>query len=415
MIPNAEVAGAASHGSGEGHTAVPDILLSTEAGDSRISFAPLGTLPGLADPARTVVVTDGLVRRCVPKEYPADRIVAVPRGEAAKSLSCLESVYRRFLDLGLGREGTVLALGGGSVSDLAGFAASTWLRGVDFGFAPTTVLAMVDASVGGKNGIDFGGYKNLVGSFRLPRFVLVDPAVLATLPSRAAAAGLVEAVKHAVIEGPEHLDLLERAIPGRPEGEGFRLPGDAALIAEILERSVRLKARIVAADFRESGDRRKLNLGHTIGHAVEAVTGLPHGECVAAGLAFALGIAARRGGDGAGARRILDLLGRLGVPRSLEEARLAALADAAAASDGAGKALSSGGARPEPPDGLGVPGAAEALADPAAFRNAVARALSADKKRSGSVVLFALPRAPGSVEIEPIELAEIEDYVREAP
>lgn len=412
MIPNAEVAGAASNGSGESHAVAPDILLSTEAGPSRILFSPAAVLPDLADPARTVLVTDALVRRHVPSEYPADRIVEVPRGEAAKSLSCLESVYRRFLELGLGRDGTVLAVGGGSVSDLAGFAASTWMRGVDFGFAPTTVLAMVDASVGGKNGIDFGGFKNLVGSFRLPRFVLVDPEVLSTLPARAAAAGLVEAVKHAVIEGPEHLALLESAIPARAEGAPFALSENAALLIEILSRSIRLKARIVESDFRESGERRKLNLGHTIGHAVEAVTGLPHGECVAAGLACALGLAARRGGSGEDARRILDLLGRLGVPRSLEEARTAALEDAAAAPDGAGKAPSSGGALPEPPNG---PGAAAVLSDPAAFREAVARALSADKKRAGSVVFFALPRAPGSVEIEPIELAELEEYVREAP
>lgn len=400
MIPNAEVAGAVSPGAGERHTA-PEILLTTEAGDSRIAFAALAALPDLADPVRTVVVTDCLVRRYVPPAYPADRIVEVPRGEAAKSLSCLESVYRRFLELGLGRDGTVLAVGGGSVSDLAGFAASTWLRGVDFGFAPTTVLSMVDASVGGKNGIDFGGRKNLVGSFRLPRFVLVDPSVLSTLPGREAAAGLVEAVKHAVIEGPGHLALLEAFLPARAEGAPFTLPGESALLAEVLERSIRLKTGIVESDFRESGDRRKLNLGHTIGHAVEAVTGLPHGECVAAGLACALGLASRRGGSGEGARRILDLLGRLGVPRSLEEARIAALSDSAERAR---------------PSGAGTEtGPAAVLADPAAFRDAVAGAMSADKKRAGRAVLFALPRAPGSVEIEPIELAEIEDYVREAP
>lgn len=410
MTPK-DASGVGSESAGAG----PEILLSTEAGDSRILFSPADRLPGLADPDRTVVVTDPQVRRYVPSAYPGDRIVEVPRGEAAKSLSCLESVYRRFLELGLGRDGTVLAVGGGSVSDLAGFAASTWMRGVDFGFVPTTVLSMVDASVGGKNGIDFGGRKNLVGSFRLPRFVLVDPSVLATLPARQAAGGLVEAVKHAVIEGPGHLALLETFLPVRAQGAPFALPGDSALLAEVLERSIRLKARIVAADFRESGDRRKLNLGHTIGHAVEAVTGLTHGECVASGLACALGLAARRGSSGEGVGRILDLLGRLGVPRSLEEARLAALADAAAAPDGSGKALSSGGARPEPPDGLGGSGALAVLSNPTVFREAVAGALSADKKRAGSAVLFALPRAPGSVEIEPIEQAEIEDYVREAP
>lgn len=374
----------------------PEILLTTEAGSSRILFAPTARLAELADPGRTVVVTDGVVRRYVPQGYLPGRIVEVPRGEAAKSLSCLESVYSRFLELGVRRDWIVLAVGGGSVSDLAGFVASTWMRGLDFGFAPTTVLSMVDASVGGKNGIDFGGYKNLIGSFRLPRFVLVDPTVLATLPAREAASGLVEAVKHAVIEGPEHLALLESAIPARWSGTAFRMPRDPAVLTEVLARSIRVKARITAADFLESGDRRKLNLGHTVGHAVEAVTGLPHGECVAVGLACALGLAARRGGRAEDARRVLDLLGRLGVPASLEEARLAALAD-----DGAGAP--------------GGPGAFTALSDPEAFRSAVARALRTDKKRVGGSVFFALPRAPGSVEIEPIELAEIEEFVREAP
>ena len=382
-------------GGAESVGAGPEILLTTEAGSSRIFFAPTARLPDFADPGRTVVVTDSLVRRYVPSEYPPGRIVEVPRGEAAKSLSCLQSVYERFLELGVRRDWFILAVGGGSVSDLAGFAASTWMRGLDFGFAPTTVLSMVDASVGGKNGIDFGGYKNLIGSFRLPRFVLVDPAVLSTLPARQAASGLVEAVKHAVIEGPEHLALLEQALSVRSPGTPFALPGDPALLEEVLARSIRVKARIVAADFRESGDRRKLNLGHTIGHAVEAVTGLPHGECVAVGLACALGLAARRGGRAEDARRVLDLLGRLGVPRSLEEARLAALADVEARS--------------------GLSGAGAILSDPAAYRSEVARALGTDKKRAGGSVLFALPRAPGSVEIEPIELAEIEEFVREAP
>ena len=425
MLPK-DALGAEAPGSG------PEIFLTTEAGSSRILFAPTARLADLADPGRTVVVTDGVVRRCVSSAYPAGRIVEVPRGEAAKNLACLEAVYRRFLELRVGRDWTVLALGGGSVSDLAGFAASTWLRGVDFGFAPTTVLAMVDASVGGKNGIDFGGYKNLVGSFRLPRFVLIDPAVLKTLPARQAASGLVEAVKHAVIEGSEHLNLLAASIPIRPAGIPFSLPSDPAVLAEILERSIRLKARIVAADFRESGDRRKLNLGHTAGHAVEAVTGLPHGECVAAGLAFALGLAVRRGGSEETTRRILDLLSRLGVPRSLEEARLAALGERAwrdrrvgsgtvysgteperaSVSGGADSAAASGPAYGQLRADLGDPGVLE---DPEAFRKAVARALGTDKKRDGGTVLFALPRDPGSVEIVPIELAELEAYVQEAP
>ncbi|HSV57015.1 MAG TPA: 3-dehydroquinate synthase family protein [Magnetospirillaceae bacterium] len=369
-------------------------------GSSRVLFSPILGLEGLADPGRTVVLTDSVVRRHVPREYPDGRIVEIPQGEAAKSMDCLAEVYARFLELGLGRGGTVLAVGGGSVSDLAGFAASTWMRGVDFGFAPTTVLAMVDASVGGKNGIDFGGYKNLVGTFRLPRFVLVDTSLLATLPAREAASGLVEAVKHAVIEGPDHMALLERAIPSRPEGVPFALPDDPEALAEVIARSVRLKAGIAAADFRDEGERRLLNLGHTAGHAVEAVTGLPHGECVAAGLSFALGLAVRRGGSVEGARRVLDLLGRLGVPKSLEEARLAASSSYRCAAAAALKSSA-----PDP----------AVLEDPASFRAAAAGALRADKNRTGGTVSFALPLAPGSVEIIALGLEEIRAYMREAP
>lgn len=356
-----------------------EILIDSALGRSRVLFGPLFHLADLADPGRSVIVTDAAVRRYVPPEFPPERVVEVPRGEAAKSLAGLEALFARFLDLELGRDGIVVGLGGGCVSDLAGFAASTWLRGVDFGFAPTTVLAMVDASVGGKNGIDFRNRKNLVGTFRQPRFVLMDPGVLASLPSGEIASGLAEAVKHAVIEGPEHFALLEQAIPPRPAGEPYRSPEDPRVLSAVIRSSVRLKARIVSADIRESGERRKLNLGHTIGHAVETATGLPHGACVAVGLVCALDLAGRRGGSETDARRIRGLLDRLGLPLSLEEARSAAGLDADV------------------------------------FRETMVRALRADKKRAGGKVLFALPRALGSVDVEPVDLAEIEDFVREAP
>jgi len=346
---------------------------------SRVLFGPMERLTELADKARTVILTDPIVRRYAPSAFPPERIVEVPRGEAAKSLACVESVYKRFLKLEVGRDWTILGIGGGSVSDLAGFAASTWLRGVDFAFAPTTVLAMVDASVGGKNGVDFQGFKNLGGTFNLPRFVLADLSVLASLPDADVAAGLVESVKHAVIEGPEHFARLERAIPPRRAGEAYRAPKDPRALVEVVRSSVELKARLASADIRETGERRKLNLGHTIGHAVETVTALPHGVCVAVGLACALRLAARSGGSEADVERVMNLLDRLGMPRSLEEARAA----------------------------VGM--------ESAEFRGAVARALSADKKRVGENVLFALSRAIGSVDIEPLELTEIEVFVREAP
>ena len=355
-----------------------EIEVRTADGFSRVLFGSLARLPEFVDLKRTAILTDRVVRRYIPPEFPEGNIVEVPRGEEAKSLSCAQAVYERFLDMGVGRDWTILGVGGGSVSDLAGFVASTWLRGVEFCVAPTTVLSMVDASVGGKNGVDFRGFKNLIGTFRQPRFVLVDLDVLGSLPAGDVAAGLVEAVKHAIIEGPEHFCLLERAIPRRASGELYRAPGNPQALSEVVRRSIGLKARIVSGDARETGPRRTLNLGHTIGHAVEAVTGLPHGVCVAVGLACSLRLATRRGGSEADARRVLSLLDRLGMPRTLEEAREAS------------------GVAPD------------------TFRESVVAALSVDKKRVGERVLFALPRALGAVDVEPIDLREIEDFVREA-
>ncbi|MBU0927804.1 MAG: 3-dehydroquinate synthase, partial [Spirochaetes bacterium] len=188
------------------------MLVKGERSSSTIRFAPIAALEGLVDTGRTVFVADELTAGFVRRLAGDDRIAVVPRGEAAKCLASLDGLYERFLELGVGRDWTAVGVGGGSVSDLAGFAASTWMRGLDFGFVPTTLLAMVDASVGGKNGIDYRGYKNLVGCFSQPRFVLVDPALLSGLPGYDLACGLAEAIKHGVIEGDGHLTALERAV-----------------------------------------------------------------------------------------------------------------------------------------------------------------------------------------------------------
>jgi 3-dehydroquinate synthase len=180
-----------------------------EGRPSRIAFGPLAGIGEEADLGRTIIVTDRLIRRIHGTSFPACPVVEVERGEAAKSLASLEALYGSFLDLGLARDGLALAIGGGSVSDLAGFAASTWLRGLDFGFVPTTLLAMVDASVGGKNGVDFRGFKNMVGCFRQPLFVRMDVGLLATLPDIEFASGMAEVVKHAVIAGGAYFELVE--------------------------------------------------------------------------------------------------------------------------------------------------------------------------------------------------------------
>ena len=363
-----------------------DLTVTGERSSSTIRFAPVATLSTLANPGRTVIVADEITLHFVPPEFDRRRVVVVQRGEAAKNLGSLDGVYARFLDLGVGRDWTVVGVGGGSVSDLAGFAASTWLRGIDSGFVPTTLLAMVDASVGGKNGIDYQGYKNLIGSFSQPRFVLVDPELLSSLPDYDLACGLVEAIKHGVIEGDDHLSAIEQAVSGSGKI-------DRTALAPIIRRSVALKAAVVSADEHERGDRRKLNLGHTIGHGVEAVTGLAHGAGVAAGLASAcrfavehdatIRVAAEPRGSAALSKRIIDLLDGLGLPSSIELARKASRETSEMS--------------------------------PANFRDAVAEAIGTDKKRVGNDVLFAMPRAAGRVDIEPVALQELRDFVRRAP
>lgn len=353
-----------------------DIVVSGRDAVSTIRFGSIGSLPSLADPARTVIVADSLTARFVPPPFSQDRIAIVERGEAAKTMSSLDILYGRLLELGVNRDWTLVGIGGGSVSDLAGFAASTWMRGLDFGFVPTTLLAMVDASVGGKNGIDYQGYKNLVGTFTQPRFVLVDRTALAELPEPDLAGGLVEAIKHGIIEGDDHLRLIERAV-ARSGGI------DRSALGPIIRRSIALKAGVASTDERETGQRRRLNLGHTIGHGIEAVTGLPHGACVAAGIAAALRLALERGGSPADADRVIGLFDRLGLPTSLESARRAS---------GETSELS-----------------------PSMYRDAVADAMAGDKKRLGDEVLFALPMAVGDTRIEPVGLDVLGEFVRRTP
>jgi 3-dehydroquinate synthase len=205
-------------------------------------------------------------------------VVEVPAGEASKSLPVYEEVVRRLARAGMGRDGTLLALGGGVVGDLGGFVASSYVRGINLIQLPTSLLAMVDSSVGGKVGLDLPEGKNLIGAFLQPRLVAANLDWLETLPSSEVSHGLAEVIKMGLLAGGnffEDLGRLEDARAGNPE----------ALQALILH-SVRAKAAVVAEDEREAGPRATLNYGHTIGHGLEAAAGydLPHGEAVAAGM-----------------------------------------------------------------------------------------------------------------------------------
>lgn len=243
-------------------------------------------------------------------------LIAIPPGEASKSFDQLAALVDRLLADRVERSDLLLAFGGGVIGDLAGFAAAVTLRGIDFVQIPTTLLAQVDSSVGGKTGINTGRGKNLVGAFHQPRLVLADSGVLATLPRRELLAGYAEVVKYGLIQDTDFFTWLE--------GHGQHLlDGDHDSLRRAVLTSCRIKAEVVAADEREAGRRALLNLGHTFSHALEAEVGyggeLLHGEAVAIGMVMAFDLSAQLGLCPAeDAARVRRHLAAVGLPTSLD-------------------------------------------------------------------------------------------------
>jgi len=237
--------------------------------------------------------------------------ILVDDGEQAKSWAVLDRVFDAMLVARLGRDSMVVALGGGVVGDLAGFAASVYQRGIPFLQLPTTLLAQVDSSVGGKTAINHARGKNMVGAFHQPLAVIADVASLDTLPERELRAGIAEVIKHGFVLDPAFVDWLERNIDQL-------LKRDRAALEHAVRRSCELKAQVVAADERESGVRAILNFGHTFGHAIEAGVGYGewlHGEAVAAGMVMAAELSERAGTlRPEDAKRVKALIGRAGLP-----------------------------------------------------------------------------------------------------
>lgn len=239
------------------------------------------------------------------------RLLELPAGEPNKSLAAVEQVWDALADGGFGRDATVLALGGGVVGDTAGFAAASWQRGIAWAQLPTTLLSMVDSSVGGKTGVNRAAGKNSVGAFHQPRGVLIDVATLATLADAELRAGLGEVIKYAVGFDLGLLEVLERDLDAL-------LARDPTACATVVARCCALKAAVVVADEREAGSRAALNLGHTFGHALERSLGYGrwrHGEAVACGLAMAARASAALGTlDPGSVARVERLIARAGLP-----------------------------------------------------------------------------------------------------
>lgn len=275
------------------------------------------------DPTGVFVVTDANVSRLwggafhdalAGRGFPSAATVVLAPGEQNKRLAAVEEVLSSILGAGADRRAVVVGVGGGVVTDIAGFAASTLLRGVRWVAVPTTLLAMVDASVGGKTGVDLGAAKNAVGTFHQPSAVVVGPSFLSTEAARGYTSGLAEVVKAACIGDTALFDLLERA-------SDAVLARSPEVVEELLARSIGVKIDVVSRDEREAGDRALLNLGHTLGHALEAQGGferLAHGEAVSLGMVAMLRAGCELGvTDPAEAARVTSLLARLGLPTDL--------------------------------------------------------------------------------------------------
>ena len=291
-------------------------------------------------------------------------LVTVPDGERTKSLRWLSHLYDRLIQLRCDRNTTVVALGGGVIGDLAGMAASTYLRGVNVIHVPTTLVAQVDASIGGKTGVNHPRGKNLIGTFYQPKLVFIDVAALRTLPGRELIGGLSEVVKYGVISDPGLFAYLERHADDAVRGQ-------VNVLERIVYRSARIKAGVVARDEREGGLRRILNYGHTLGHAIEAATGYGryhHGEAIAIGMEFAA-----------------RLSGRLGLcPPSLLDRQRRLF------------------------ERIGLP----TQWPPRISMARVAAAMALDKKMKGGRIHFVLPTRVGEVTVMPVEPAIVNEVLR---
>ena len=307
-----------------------------------------------------VIVTDTNVMHFYKKDFPPYEVITIGTGEGIKTLETVRFIYERLVELEADRSTFLIGIGGGIVCDIAGFVASTYLRGIKFGFVSTTLLSQVDASVGGKNGVNFKGYKNMVGVFNQPRFVVCDLNLLNTLPEKEILCGFPEIVKHAAIGDTNMFAYLE-------ENLQKALSLDVDVIEKLVYDSVVIKSDIVNRDEREKGERRKLNFGHTFGHAIEKTAGVRHGEAVSIGMVIASELSVKRGHLSAkDAERIKKLLQKLGLPTQLQT-----------------------------------------------DRKRVMDALRKDKKRKGDRIYFVLLNDLGSALIEEISIKELEAIMGE--
>ncbi|MBN2385010.1 3-dehydroquinate synthase [bacterium] len=285
------------------------ITIRSKTAESSIIIGPVvDQVERLVGGKNIVFITDTNLNRLYPALFEGHPAIVIGTGETVKTLETVHSIYEHMLRFGVDRSWYCVAVGGGIVTDLAGFAASTFMRGLSYGFVATSLLAQVDASLGGKNGVNFQGYKNMIGLIKQPRFVLCDPSLLATLPRAEIETGFAEIIKHALIGDPDLFSILEHNAEAA-------LALDPDLMETLISRSIQVKKTFVERDEFESGERRMLNFGHTFGHAFEKVTSLPHGRAISVGMTIAATLSAHKALlNSATQITIIELLHRFNLP-----------------------------------------------------------------------------------------------------
>ncbi|MCX6316947.1 MAG: 3-dehydroquinate synthase [Bacteroidetes bacterium] len=278
----------------------------THASSDYYLLSGMSQLKKITGPDDTVLITDEDVYAAHTKRFKGWNAIVIKPGEEFKVQATVDSIVEQLIDMEAGRNTTLVGIGGGVITDLTGYVASIYMRGIRFGFIPTSILALVDASIGGKNGIDVGEYKNMVGVIRQPAFILHDMAFLSSLPVEHWENGFAEIIKHACIKDAAMFAQLE-------EYSMSKYRRSAKAIGTLIERNAVLKTKVVQRDEFEKGERRLLNFGHTLGHALETQYELLHGQAIAIGMVYACHISEQLTGFKQ-TERVVNLLQQYNLP-----------------------------------------------------------------------------------------------------
>jgi len=268
--------------------------------------ASFGQIGNLVEKDRSIFITDQHIFDHHKKYFKGTKLIQIPAGESFKVQYIVDQIIDQLISFGADRKTTIIGVGGGVVTDIAGYVASVYMRGVPFGFVPTSILGMVDSSIGGKNGIDVGNYKNMIGVIRQPGFLFYDVSLLQSLPPEEWVNGFAEVIKHAAIKDAGLFRDLEK------NSIGFYRKNKQAL-SDLVRKNVMIKCAVVQQDEFEESDRRLLNFGHTLGHAVENVYHLPHGHAISIGMKAACLISEQMT-DFKETARVTSLLQQYGLP-----------------------------------------------------------------------------------------------------